>query len=324
MALAQRQIALAEQNVALHKKVLGLATERAQAAGNQADVELSGARYSLAETMLRERRLALAQAQAQLERYTGEPLQVAGMPTPPAIRSRDEIDPTRNWHYQAATKQLEAARLEKETMKRKYGPRIFLEVSGTLGQDVLGIEGRDNATSAMIVFSWDLFDGGRRKGQIEQAIADILRQEAIIQETIVLLDQDIDARWSDYTTINARIKTLREYQDSLQKTVNLYNEQFELGTRPLLSVLDVQNEQTSAMIRLADEERMRTGLAYRLLFFGGRLIPETAGAEQIAPPPLSFKPESERNPDAFASPDATQPSRGSAFEAPRKASVFKE
>lgn len=287
---ANRQIALAEENVGQHKKVVDLAKERAQAAGNQADVELSDARYNLAMTMVRERRLALAQARAQLIRYVGEDPGSLSMPKVPRIGSREQIDPTLNWHYQAAQNQLEAAKLEKEAMRRKYGPRLFLELSGTLGQDVLGIEGQDNAASAMIVLSWDLFDGGRRKGQIEQAAADILRQEAIIEETLVLLRQDIDARWYDYRTIGERIKILRDYQDGLKKTVGLYGEQFNLGTRPLLSMLDIQNEQTSAMIRLADEEREQASLAYRLLFFGGRLIPETAGEAYVATPGSSAQP----------------------------------
>ncbi len=316
---AERQITLAEENVDQHKKVLGLSTDRAKAAGNQADVELSNARYNLASTMLRERRLALAQARAVLFRYTGEELGSLSMPTAPRISSRDEIDPTRNWHYQAALKQLEAAKLEKESMKRKYGPRIFLEVSGALGEDVLGIEGRDNATSAMVVFSWDLFDGGRRKGQVEQAIADIIRQEAIIQETLVLLDQDIDARWSDYVTINERIKIFKEYDGSLQKTVGLYKEQFDLGTRPLLSMLDVQNEHTSALIRLEDERREQASLAYRLLFFAGRLIPETLGDDSVAPPPISFETTSDK-PESSA--NIAEPERMSIVPEESKSSAF--
>jgi adhesin transport system outer membrane protein len=324
---AERQITLAEENVDQHKTVLSLSTDRAKAAGNQADVELSNARYNLASTMLRERRLALAQAKAVLFRYTGEELGSLSMPDAPRISSRDEIDPTRNWHYQAALKQLEAAKLEKESIKRKYGPRIFLEVSGALGQDVLGIEGRDNATSAMVVFSWDLFDGGRRKGQVEQAIADIIRQEAIIQETVVLLDQDIDARWSDYVTISERIKIFKQYDGSLQKTVGLYKEQFDLGTRPLLSMLDVQNEHTSALIRLEDEKREQASLAYRLLFFAGRLIPETLGDDSVAPPPISFETSTSKSSANIVEPErmSIQPeeSKSSAFGRDRyKVSAF--
>jgi outer membrane protein, adhesin transport system len=317
---AERQISLAEENVEQHKKVLGLSTDRAKAAGNQADVELSNARYNLASTMLKERRLALAQARAVLFRYTGEDLGSLSMPSAPRIQSREEIDPTRNWHYQAALKQLEAAKLEKETIKRKYGPRIFLEVSGALGEDVLGIEGRDNATSAMVVFSWDLFDGGRRKGQVEQAIADIIRQEAIIHETLVLLDQDIDARWSDYLTINERIKSFTEYDNSLQKTVGLYKEQFDLGTRPLLSMLDVQNEHTSALIRLEDERREQASLAYRLLFFAGRLIPETLGDGSVAPPPITFETSTSDDPQSSA--NIAEPERMSVLPEESKSSAF--
>jgi outer membrane protein, adhesin transport system len=289
VSLARRQIALAEENVAEHSKVLALSKER-EAAGTQGDQDLTTARYNLAQTVLRERRVALQEAQARFVRWVGEraPDSIR-MPKAPQIRSLKEIDLTANWHYKGVQKQLEAAKLQKLALQKKYGPRIFLEVSGTVGNDVLGIEGRDNAFSAMAVVSWDIWDSGRRKGEIQQAAADIQRQEAIGEETLVLLNQDAEARWQDYRLKGERIKILNDYHDSLQKTVGLYAEQFTLGTRPLLSRLDVQNEATAAKVRLADEERDFVYLGYRLLFFGGRLIPDTVGAQYLEPEPASAK-----------------------------------
>ena len=74
---------------------------------------------------------------------------------------------------------------------------------------------------------------------------------------------------------------LERYREGLSKTVKLYQDQFDLGTRPLLSLLDIQNEKTGAEVRLTDERRDRTFLAYRLLYFGGRLIPETVGDDYL-------------------------------------------
>jgi outer membrane protein, adhesin transport system len=284
---ARRQIALAEENVAAHRKVLDLAVER-EKAGTTGDTDLTTARYDLARTVLRERQLALAETQARFTRYVGEKApESISMPRVPQINSLADIDLTANWHYQAVQRQLQAAKFQKQALQKKYGPQLFLEVSGTVGQDVLGIEGRDNAFSAMVVLSWDLWDSGRRKGEVQQAAADILRQESISEETLVLLRQDAEARWQDYRTVGDRIKILRTYRDSLDKTVGTYAEQFDLGTRPLLSRLDVQNESTSARVRLADEERDHAYVGYRLLFFGGRLIQDTVGAQHLEPGPIT-------------------------------------
>lgn len=289
IARAHQQIKLAEANVAEHKKVLGLAVDR-ERAGATGDTDLTTARYNLAQSFLLERQLSLAEAQTRFVRYVGEkaPASVS-MPRAPHISSLTDIDLTSNWHYKAVQRQLEAAKFQKLAVQKKFGPRVFLEVSGTLGEDVLGVKGRDNAYSAMVVLSWDLWDSGRRKGENQQAAADILRQEAIAEETLVLLRQDVEARWQDFKMVNERVKILQSYRDSLDKTVGTYSEQFNLGTRPLLSWLDIQNESTSARIRLVDEERDRVYLGYRLLFFGGRLIQDTTGARFLEPEPTLRK-----------------------------------
>lgn len=285
---ARRQIGFAKQSVDAHGKVLDLAKKRAQAAGNQADIELSSARYDLARTLLLERELALKQAEAAFVRWVGrKPPADLVVPKTPDVASLNDIDPKQNFHYLAALKQQEAATLEKKSLEKRYGPKFFLEATAGLGQEVLGTRGQDNDASVLIVGSWEIFDGGRRKGQVEQAAADIERQLAIINETLVLLNQDINARWEDYRTISQRLDILRNYAGALGKTVSLYQQQFDLGTRPLLSLLDIQNELISASIRIADGERDRTFLGYRLLFFGGRLIRETVGPEYLEGKPTS-------------------------------------
>ncbi len=325
VVLARKQIVLAEENLSIHQKVMELAKKRAEAAGNQADIELSSARHNLALTLVKERRLAATQAEFTFLRWVGQKPGNLTAPKTPHIATLAEINPTRNWHYQAVLKQQAAAELEKKALERQYYPRLYLEGTATRGRDVLGIKGKDNELSAMVVASWDLFDSGRRKGQIAQAMADVTRQESILRETLVILNQDITARWADYTTIGERIKIIREYSQQLDKTVGLYQEQFDLGTRPLLSLLDIQNEVSAAEIRLEDEERDRAYLGYRLLFFGGRLIPyfspnpSTSGGKapvQVSVNPVSKAPAAQAQVTPVSKAPATQAKAAPVSKAP--------
>ncbi len=279
---AREQIALAKRNLQVHQEIRALARDRADAAGNQADIELSSARYNLALTLLRERELALDQASVLFHRYVGmRPPGNLASPRVPRISSVDSIDPAKNFHHQAAVLQRRAARLAVEAVERRYSPRLMFRGTGGVGEDVLGIKGEDNEVSALVVVQWDVFEGWRKKGLMEQAIADVERQTAIIDETLVLLTQDIRSRWADYSTLSDRIGILRDYRSRLGETAKLYEEQFELGTRPLLSVLDIKNEEIGAAIRITDEEFERAVLSYRLLSFGGRLIAETVGEKYL-------------------------------------------
>ncbi len=330
---ARKQIEYARQSVGAHEKVFDLAKKRAQAAGNQADIELSSARFDLARTLLIERELALKQAEAAFERWVGrKPPADLVPPKTPEISSLDEIDPKQNFHYLATLRQRDAAELEKKALEKRYGPRFFLEATAGLGQEVLGTRGQDNDAAVLIVGSWEIFDGGRRKGQVEQAAADIERQLAIMCETLVLLNEDISARWADYRTIRERLDILRNYAGALGKTVSLYQQQFDLGTRPLLSLLDIQNEVISASIRIADGERDRTFLGYRLLFFGGRLIRETVGPEYLEhkdhqhkcfleKTPIEKNPVSYKSSSTQKVPAATTPKIAKAVAVPKAVAV---
>jgi adhesin transport system outer membrane protein len=276
------QIKWAKANLANHKKIMGLAEKRAGGAGDESDVQLSSSRYELALSLLRERQLAVLQADSKFVRWIGHrPPPDLTTPKLPQINALSEIDPKENWHYKAVLKQFNAAIIQEKAMKRKYAPRFALELRGSRGENVNGIKGEDNEVSALIVAQWDLIDGGLRKGEIEQAVADIERQGAILDETLVIIKRDAAARWDDYRTIGERIGILENYRSKLTNTVELYRDQFDLGTRPLLSLLDIQNEKTGAEIRLTDERSDQLFLGYRLLFFGGKLIPMTVGDEHL-------------------------------------------
>ncbi|CAN5877093.1 hypothetical protein BH11VER1_BH11VER1_32960 [soil metagenome] len=124
---SRQQIVLAKANVAAHKEILDLSKSRAEAAGNQADVELASARHSLAETLVNERVLALRQAEARFIRWVGEtPSSNLVMPKEPSLSSMADIDPTANWHYQAALKQKSAAVFANKSISKKYGSSCIL------------------------------------------------------------------------------------------------------------------------------------------------------------------------------------------------------
>ena len=311
---AQRQIDLARENVRNHQGTVNLASERAEGAGDESDAQLAGARLQLAKTLLRERELALKQAEARYMRWVGERPNGLIVPNPPAIRSLEDIDITQNWHYRAVLKQREAAHYIKKALQRAHHPRLNFEASGGVGEDVLGVRGPDNEASALLVVNWDLFEGGRKKAQVRQAIADIEKQQAVADETLVLLRKDRDARWAEYVIARDRVGILRDYHEGLTETNRIYGEQFEFGKRQLLNVLDLKNERIDSAIRLVDEEHKHIMLAYRLLFYGG-LLTRAEAADLVATTDLeervrkiSGRQASQSPPPAQAAFEPAQPS----------------
>ncbi len=289
----REQVKLAKGNLAVHENILKLAEERRDSAGNKADVELATARLSLAKTSLKERLLDLEQAASRFVRLVDEkPPANLELTTMPSIPSLESVNAMGNWQYRAGLLQLKAANLEKRSVEGLFSPKFYLQGTGGLGEDVLGIEGRDNEASGLIVGSWPLFEGGRKKALVGQADAEISRQQSLINENLRMLVQDIRSRWEDYSTIGERIRILESYSSELGNVVKLYEEQFQLGRRPLLSMLDIQNEETSAAMRLSDERRDRLALGYRLWALSGQLVSKTLG-HQLQPSPRGKIPVTE-------------------------------
>lgn len=281
---ARSQLVFAESNVDEHQRILELARSRAKSGGSQADVELATARTKKAEALLRERRLDLLMVESHFQRYVGIKPPALATPDVPKLKSLSDVNLRNNWHYKAVEHQHAAAQLQVKTMYSKYGPRVYLEARGDVGNNVDGIQGRNNGTSIMITASWNLFDGGQRKADIQQADADVERQRAILDETYVILKHDSQARWDDYRTRAEHIEFLKTYHEYLMKTIELYRQQFELGTRSLLSILDIYNEAMGARISITDDQHQWSEAGYRLLYFGGQLIPRTAGEAYISTP----------------------------------------
>jgi adhesin transport system outer membrane protein len=57
----------------------------------------------------------------------------------------------------------------------------------------------------------------------------------------------------------------------MESVVSAYHEQFELGKRPLINLLDVENELSSARAAVEEERLNRLQAAYRLLSAIGQL-----------------------------------------------------
>ena len=278
---ARKQAALAQQNLSSHGKFYRMARDRAAGVGNKADEELAFARLQLAQSLKEERNLDLKQAESEFIRYVGVKPPSLVHPKVPRIETVTSIDPTENYHYQATLHQCRAAQLASAAIRRSKSPTVLARGSGSYGVDVLGIEGEDKSSNALMVMEWNVIEGGRKRGQMRQAEGDIARQVAIVNETKILLERDIRSRWADYSRLGRRIEILQNYTKGLADTVELYRKQFELNKRPLLGILDIENEKISSEMRLVEEQFERSLNAYRLLFYSGGLVRATVGQSHL-------------------------------------------
>ncbi|NNE91556.1 MAG: TolC family protein, partial [Verrucomicrobiales bacterium] len=269
----REQIRLSEANLAQHRKVATAMQDRFEQGGDRADLALVQGRLELSKTDLETQKLALEHAVGRYKRLTGrEPgeLQKPGIPRIPDHRNR--IDLSANWYVLASREAIEMAEETRKAEQKEGGPKLFAEGGYSVGQDVLGIEGQDNEARALVVLSWNIIDGGRNVHRAKRGIA--LEKKAHELHKAANAEQRYQAGLllSELEGAKNTIDALEEYSTRLKQVSSDYDEQFELGKRDILSILDVQNEQHSAQSRLVDATYEEIASRYRLLGLQGYLV----------------------------------------------------
>jgi len=182
------------------------------------------------------------------------------------------LDMSGNNTIASSIERLKAVEYNYEANKRTYWPSLNAGGSWNWSNDELDFEDFSNRDSwqASITLSWTLFDGFNRESIIQSSRASVLRQqashEALINSTKSLI----------LTAQNNLVSSIRSWELSLE-VLNQANEKlrlsmmsYDLGSIPLLDLLDAQSNVTQAE---ASVESSRTSCLIaeaRLLVLLGR------------------------------------------------------
>lgn len=268
-------LGFAEESARIHRTALDKTSQKFQAgAGPQADVQLVTARLSMSEATLEARRQQLAYAVTTYRKYTGldpDALQEPEFPKWALPLSLEEVDLARNPNIRSALANLSANEARYRGAKSAFYPQLdlFLQSSGT---DSARYSDRQNDTSGLVVMSYDVFGGGRRKADLQRSRSAIDKATYELETTESELGATFMNAWNDLIIAEERLYRLEDYRDAMNSVVSAYQQQFELGQRALINVLDVENELFSAKSSVAEERYKRIQAAYRILSSTGTLL----------------------------------------------------
>lgn len=286
-----RLLELTRTNVERHETILGLVQELVgggKAPGsdaNQALERLAGARAVRAQV-----EQAFLEARAKFKKVIGvEPGQTSPVAypanLPKSARAAVEIGVSGNPALRAARVRSDAAQFELERAKGSYAPTIALEGSATYGYDLNGVDGRNADVSGRVTLNWDLFDGHVRKNR-ERALSERLTQRQLEADDQTRdIAEAIERAFAAYVTGSTRLAALREQVGANDRTVVAYREEYQLGKRSLLDLLDGENARFNSQFQFQSAAAVHYFSAYQLLAHMGRLLSTlgvAAPAEVIA------------------------------------------
>jgi adhesin transport system outer membrane protein len=243
-------VRLAQDNYAEHLRVYNQIEERAlSGAGRGVDLEQVSGRLALAEANLMTEASNLHDVSARYKRIVGtlpaenlEPPPSFNRELPASVAEAVQLAFEGNPEFHAAFKNIEAIQAQKALARASFHPRVdIVGRTGTNNNDA-ALGTRRDEHSIELVASMNLFNGG---SDLASFRAESERIEEAIGERELLchnIRQTTQITYNDTQRIREQMQYLNQHRQSIDRVRGVYQQQFEIGMRTLLDVLDSENE----------------------------------------------------------------------------------
>lgn len=282
-------VTLATNNLQAHLRVndqIGLRSERG--VGSTADLDQSTARRALAENNLYTAEVDLADAEANFYSVIGRvpdeletPVTIKGeMPASLLDARQDMLE--HNPYLKSAQADVQAAEQQYEVAKSPFYPRLDAVLATGANNNTAGQVGHDNNDwQAGVELSYNLFRGGSDKARLQSDAHKVNQAMDIRNNALRTLNEDLALSWNAMTNARKQTPTAREYADTSTRVRAAYQDQFGLGQRTLLDLLDSENELYNANRRYTEVRYTEEFSMYRVLANMGELL----NKQRISLPP---------------------------------------
>ncbi len=269
-ATTNRIVELAQQNLSAHKRFTRLIEERREGGvGSQSDLLTVQSRLAAAETLFVNARAERDRAKARFVEVIGtQPTGTAWPPAAPNLPGNDTAAINGSPRMQALDARLAAAQSQLEAVRQGRLPRV--EMSATAQQQDDG-SGGDVALDLAVDYTFDT--RGEASAAVQRAYADTLRLESEKSTLARDIARSLDFLRSDRTSGKQLLSAAQRSVRTNRANVRATEEEFSIGRRDLLQVLDAQRDLVVAQRSVIEAERSLLLTGYDALALTGDIIP---------------------------------------------------
>ncbi|WP_367784328.1 TolC family outer membrane protein [Mesorhizobium marinum] len=269
----------AKKNLGVHQSILSDIREGVDGGAlTDADRQQAEERLYSAQSRMIEATEELEAAKIRFFKTVGKPLTHPKQPSSVARalpRSLDEaigLARTNNPRVHMASADVDAAAAEVDAARSKFGPEIVAEGRARIGDDIDGDDGETNDLQARLVLRWNLYRGGIDKANEQEQIRRASEQRLVLHQVYREIEEAVRISWERRFRQAELAASLAKQARASSQIVTSYREQFKVGQRSLLDVLDAQNTRFNTAT-LSDTAQFASLFAeYRLLAATGQLL----------------------------------------------------
>jgi len=269
----RKMVELSEDNYVEHRFYFQQIQSRVRAGvGRGVDLEQATARVALAESNLTTDTQNLHDVVARYLRVVGEaPLQEPPRPDSfgaalPATASEAMDVALRNSSaINAAIENLRSARAAVGERESAFWPKLEARVRAGSGRNFDAVPDQRREVTAGVVLNWNLFAGGADQARVRQQTN--LLNQAGDQRDRACRDarQNAGIAYNDVLKLEEQLRALDRNVLAIEKARDAYRQQFDIGQRSLLDLLNSENELYTARRSYANADYDRLFAQARVL-----------------------------------------------------------
>lgn len=256
----RRLVQLAEDNYVQHRYAFLQIQSRVRAGvGRGVDLEQATARLALAESNLATEVANLHDVSARFQRIVGElpapalagPARLAGN-VPPSADEAAQAAVRSSAAISASIETLRAARSAASVRDSAFQPRVEARLRAGGGTNYEGVLDRTRAATGEVVLAWNLFNGGSDQARVRQQAAVLDQATDLRDKACRDVRQTAAIAFNDTGKYAEQITLLERNTQAIEKARDAYRQQFDIGQRSLLDLLNAENEVYTARRSLAN------------------------------------------------------------------------
>ena len=173
---------------------------------------------------------------------------------------------------QAAIFDVRSSQSQYSTAKSTFFPTLDVEIDQNWNENSVGNEGRTRDTTAMLRLRYNLFRGGGDRARMQESAYRAEESRAQRDRTDRNLEERLRIAWAAFELVDEQRQYLELHESSSRQTVSAYREQFNIGKRTLLDLLDGENELFQSSRSLSSATYQLAFARYRILAAAGVLL----------------------------------------------------
>lgn len=284
---------LARENYQAHVDTHAQIRERQESGvGRGVDLEQSTGRLALAQSNLMTESANMNDVSARYQRLVGDLPPAVLLEAPDVSKWLPEQPKSflgelrSNPELLAKQALLQAGAATVDAAKGLHAPKVELRASTGKDHSQPGLPYRDaHSTNAQLVLSYNLYRGGADQARVRQTVAQQYAARDVRDYTCRNVQQELAISWNNIVKLREQLPYLEQHVDATSRVRTAYRQQFQIGERSLLDVLDTENELFDARRALIRGQISLKREELRWLMRSHRLLQAVSLAQPYDTPP---------------------------------------